>query len=132
MADLVSPRFLHTEGRRNRTQDGRGGFALRTAPQLVQACKNRAFKLDGFYALTIRAIAVSARLVQVTTCYYHDQYNDPLVTGGGRILPTNGRQAIPRVSVETVELQPDNKWRIAVHVALDSDEKLIREGCSAQ
>jgi hypothetical protein len=121
MAALVHDNFDHTEGRRR-------GHAFRSKSQLVRACHARAFLLSGFYALSIRAVAVSDRLVQVRTCYYHDQYNDPLVTGGGHVLP-NGRQAIPRVSVETVQRQPNGEWQIILHVALDSDEEMIRRGC---
>lgn len=130
MGRLLDARFIHREGRRGRAADGSGGFAQRTKSELLRACDRRAFRLDGFYALHIRAIAFSPNLVQVTTCYYHDQWNDPLVVGGGHVLP-NGRQAIPRISVETLVRKPGRWMQIAMHVALDSDEAMIRGGCGA-
>lgn len=123
MAALVHDDFQHIEGRRR-------GFAIRSKPDLERACANRAFRLSGFYGLTRIATAISPEAVQVVVCYSHDQFNDPLVKGDGHILP-NGREAIPRVVVETLQKDSDGQWRIRLHVALDADSKLIREGCGA-
>ena len=123
MAALVHGDFQHIEGRRR-------GFAVRGKADLEKACGNRAFRLSGFYGLKRIATAITPDVVQVVTCYYHDQSNDPLVKGDGHILP-NGREAIPRTAVETIARDDDGKWRIRLHVAQDADSRLIREGCGA-
>lgn len=121
MSALVHDDFQHIEGRRR-------GFAIRGKPELERACANRAFRLSGFYGLARIPTAISPDLVQVVTCYYTNQHGDPLVKGGGRVL-SDGREAVPRVAIETLQKDSDGQWRIRLHVALDSDETLIREGC---
>lgn len=122
MAALVHADFQHIEGRRR-------GFVLRTKPQLEAGCAARAFRMSGFYAYTISAVAVSPDLVQLLVCYAHDQVGDPLVRGDGRRFP-NGREQIPRTAVETMTRGPDGVMRIRLHVAQDSDSVLVREGCA--
>jgi hypothetical protein len=123
MANYMDDDFQHIEGRRR-------GFVIRTKPQVIQACANRAFRLSGFRAKKIHATVVSPDLVQVVVCYDHDQYNDPLVKGDGVILP-NGRESIPRTAVETITTRPGHPARIRLHVAQDADTTLITKGCGA-
>jgi hypothetical protein len=125
MGELVHANFVHTEGRRL-------GFRRRTKPQLMQACADRAFRFRGFVAMRIIAEVISRDVVQVLTCYYHDQDNDDTVKAGLiaplRILP-NGEYAVPRESIETITTGPDGVPRIARHIALDSDNTMITKGC---
>ena len=129
MLTYLSDDFIHLEGRRNVTEDGRGGFATRTKGQLAQACEGRAFLLSGFYATRSRVrVLEDNNTAVVVTCYFHNQWNDPLVRGTTP-LP-DGTSAVYRASVEVIALQADGVRRIVQHVALDSDDTLVRRGCA--
>lgn len=130
MLEFVSDEFVHIEGRRRVQEDGAGGFAVRTKAQLAAACQNRAFRMRGFYAIRSRVVVMSPDQAQVTTCYLHDQWNDPTVRGT-RQLP-GGTFAVFRTSVETIQRQPDGKMRITNHVAIDSDEETVMRGCAVR
>lgn len=130
MLTYLSDDFLHLEGRRNVTEDGRGGFAERTKTQLAQAGQARAFRLSGFYATRSRVRVLEGNVAIVVTCYFHNQTNDPLVQGT-RQLP-DGSRAVYRASVETITPQADGALRIVQHVALDSDEALVTRGCAVR
>lgn len=123
MLSFVHQDFQHIEGRR-------AGFRVRSKPDLARACEGRAFRLSGFFGEAVQATAIDANEVQVLTCYFHDQTGDPGVKGDGHIL-TNGREAIPRLAVETIRRDPDGAWRIRLHIALDADSRMVRDGCGA-
>ncbi len=123
--------FIHTEGRRDIGEDRTGGFVFRTKPQLVQACRNRAFRLTGFALYAVSAwVMADRRTVVVEACYVHNQFNDPKVRGVDQVQ-MNGRPVVPRIANETISIGADGTPLIEKHWAVDSNLALVLGGCRA-
>lgn len=123
--------FIHTEGRRDIGEDRAGGFVFRTRDQLLQACRNRAFRLTGFALYAVSAwVMADRRTVVVEACYVHNQFNDPRVRGVDGVK-MNGRPVVPRIANETISIGSDGRAVIEKHWAVDSDLALVLGGCRA-
>ena len=127
----LHPHFIHTEGRRDIGEDRSGGFVFRTRDQLVQACRNRAFRLTGFALYAVSGwVMADRRTVVVEACYVHNQFNDPRVRGVDGVK-MNGRPVVPRIANETISIGADGRAVIEKHWAVDSDLALVLGGCRA-
>jgi len=127
----LHPHFIHTEGRRDIGEDRSGGFVFRTRDQLVQACRNRAFRLTGFALYAVSGwVMADRRTVVVEACYVHNQFNDPRVRGVDAVK-MNGRPVVPRIANETISIGADGRAVIEKHWAVDSDLALVIGGCRA-
>jgi hypothetical protein len=127
----LHPHFIHTEGRRDIGEDRAGGFVFRTRDQLLQACRNRAFRLTGFALYAVSGwVMADRRTIVVEACYVHNQFNDPRVRGVDT-LRMNGRPVVPRIANETISIGADGRAVIEKHWAVDSDLALVLGGCRA-